>query len=212
MSHIMTKPTKWLCAQQRLRSAWSSAQSDQSLRCAFNGLLRTQCFFLRTVKTLIRLGGYPGWSESWLGAHSFCWFCHVAAQLYVTHVIQTYKLHAPVYTKIFIVSSLPFPGSLFLLFLALNCRKTPYLVSAFLLPVQSYSVIPIAKMSNHLSFSLHFVWLTKRLFVWIILILNHLTNDLESAFLTFHYDGIFYHFKITDFQQNVKARKLMSSL
>ena len=34
---------------------------------------------MRTAKTLIRLGGCPGWSESLLGAHSFCWFCHVAA-------------------------------------------------------------------------------------------------------------------------------------
>ena len=33
----MTKPTKWLCAQWRLRSAWASAQSDQSLPCALNG-------------------------------------------------------------------------------------------------------------------------------------------------------------------------------
>ena len=31
MSHLMTKPTKWLCAQGRLRSAWASTQSDQSL-------------------------------------------------------------------------------------------------------------------------------------------------------------------------------------
>ena len=30
MSHDMTKPAKWLCAQRRLRSAWASAQSDQS--------------------------------------------------------------------------------------------------------------------------------------------------------------------------------------
>ena len=37
MSHLMTKPTKWLCTQQRLRSAWASAQSEQSLRCALNG-------------------------------------------------------------------------------------------------------------------------------------------------------------------------------
>ena len=36
MSRNMTKPTKWLCAQQRLRSAWASAKSDQSLRCALN--------------------------------------------------------------------------------------------------------------------------------------------------------------------------------
>ena len=33
----------------------------------------------RTAKTLIRLGGCPGWSESSLGAQSLCWFCHVAA-------------------------------------------------------------------------------------------------------------------------------------
>ena len=31
--YTMTKPTKWLCAQRRLWSAWASAQSDQSLRC-----------------------------------------------------------------------------------------------------------------------------------------------------------------------------------
>ena len=30
----MTKPTKWLCAQRRLRSAWASAQTDQSSLCA----------------------------------------------------------------------------------------------------------------------------------------------------------------------------------
>ena len=33
LSRDMTKPTKWECAQRRLRSAWESAQSDQSLRC-----------------------------------------------------------------------------------------------------------------------------------------------------------------------------------
>ena len=32
-SRLMTKPTKWLCEQRRLRSAWTSAQSDQSFRC-----------------------------------------------------------------------------------------------------------------------------------------------------------------------------------
>ena len=34
MSRLVTKPAQWLCAQWRLRSAWASAQSDQSLRCA----------------------------------------------------------------------------------------------------------------------------------------------------------------------------------
>ena len=37
MSGLMTKPTKWLCAQRRLRSAWAFAQSDQSLRFALSG-------------------------------------------------------------------------------------------------------------------------------------------------------------------------------
>ena len=30
LSHDMIKPTMWVCAQRRLRSAWASAQSDQS--------------------------------------------------------------------------------------------------------------------------------------------------------------------------------------
>ena len=37
VSRDMTKPTKWLCAQRRLRSALASAQSDLSLRCALMG-------------------------------------------------------------------------------------------------------------------------------------------------------------------------------
>ena len=37
LSHDMTKPTKWVCAQRRLRSVWASAKSDRSLRCALNG-------------------------------------------------------------------------------------------------------------------------------------------------------------------------------
>ena len=75
----MTKPTEWVCTQQRLRSAWASTQSVQSLHCALNRYLRTQAFFMWTAKTLIRLGGGPGWSESSLGARPHCWFCHEAA-------------------------------------------------------------------------------------------------------------------------------------
>ena len=49
-----------------------SEDSDQPvhppIRCALNGKLRTQSFFMRTAKNLIRLGGCPGWSESLLGA------------------------------------------------------------------------------------------------------------------------------------------------
>ena len=41
----------------------------------------TQAFFMRTAKTLIRLGGAQAdLSLRW--AHMpFCWFCHVAAQI-----------------------------------------------------------------------------------------------------------------------------------
>ena len=38
MSRLMTKPTMWLCAQRRLRSAWASTQSDQSLHCPLGSL------------------------------------------------------------------------------------------------------------------------------------------------------------------------------
>ena len=36
---------------------------------------------LRAQRRLIRLVGCSGWSESSLRAHSFCWFCHVAAHV-----------------------------------------------------------------------------------------------------------------------------------
>ena len=38
MSRDMTKPTKWLCVQRRLRSAWASTQSDQSSLSAWTKL------------------------------------------------------------------------------------------------------------------------------------------------------------------------------
>ena len=68
-----------MCAQRRLRSAWASAQSDQSLCCALNGWLRTHAVFMRTAKTLNRLGECPGWSQSSLGRQSYCWYYHEAA-------------------------------------------------------------------------------------------------------------------------------------
>ena len=73
----MTKPTMWRGAQRKLRSAWAPAQSYQSLRCPHEESLGPQLPIEYTAKTLIRLGG----SESSLGTHPFCWFCHVAAQI-----------------------------------------------------------------------------------------------------------------------------------
>ena len=47
--------------------------------------LRTQAFFMRTAKTLIRLCGCPGWFESSLGAHVTLLFCHEAAHFGTGH-------------------------------------------------------------------------------------------------------------------------------
>ena len=44
-------------------------------------------FWHRLSSILIRLGGCPGWSESSLGAQSFCWFCHEAAHLFPTRFL-----------------------------------------------------------------------------------------------------------------------------
>ena len=60
LCRLMTKPTN--------KDKNKFAQSDQSLRSALSGYLRTQRFFMRTAKTLIRLAGCPGWSESSLCA------------------------------------------------------------------------------------------------------------------------------------------------
>ena len=73
MSHDMTKPTKWVCAQWLLRSAWASAQSDQGLLC-----LHKKPWAL----------SYPlsaQWSD-WADDLSLCWVhshfvCHVVAHM-----------------------------------------------------------------------------------------------------------------------------------
>ena len=56
-----------LCIQRRLRSAWATTQSDQSLHCPHEESLGPYLPTEHTAKTLIKLGGCPGWSESSLG-------------------------------------------------------------------------------------------------------------------------------------------------
>ena len=65
-----------MCAQRRLKSALTSAQSEYSLSAW--RMLPIE----RIAKTLIRLGGWTGWSVSSLGAQSFCLFGHEAAQFW----------------------------------------------------------------------------------------------------------------------------------
>ena len=69
-----------MCAQPRLRSAWASTQSDHSLCCAINGYLRTKAFLMWTEKTDQTGQAQADLSLRW-GHMSFCWFCHVLADM-----------------------------------------------------------------------------------------------------------------------------------
>ena len=70
MSRDMTIPTKWLCAQRRLRSAWASAQSDQSLRCPHEEALGPLLCIERTAQSDLSLRrahtNFVGFVMSWL--------------------------------------------------------------------------------------------------------------------------------------------------
>ena len=82
MSHPWQNQQNDCVPMRRLRSAWASAKSNQSLCCVLNGQLRTQAFFMRTVKTL-----WPDWADaqadlSLCWAHMpFCWFCNEVAHI-----------------------------------------------------------------------------------------------------------------------------------
>ena len=85
MGHSTTKPTNWPVrlakTQIRLRSAWVSTQSDQSLLCAF---------WIAKDQNLVHADS-KDWSD-WANAQadlslrwgrmSCCWFCRAAAQIY----------------------------------------------------------------------------------------------------------------------------------
>ena len=66
--------SKMACVPSKDRSAWASAQSDQSLCCPHEESLGPQLPIERPGKTLIRLLGCPGWSESSLGTQLFVGF------------------------------------------------------------------------------------------------------------------------------------------
>ena len=53
-----------LCVKRRLRSAWASTQPDQSFRCPPKGTLAPWLPTESYARTLIRLRGCAGWSES----------------------------------------------------------------------------------------------------------------------------------------------------
>ena len=65
------KTNKMACAPSKDSDQPGHQPSLISLRCPHDAREESD-----------RLGECPGWSESSLGAHSLCWFCHVAAHLY----------------------------------------------------------------------------------------------------------------------------------
>ena len=79
----MTKSTKWHVhpAKTQFNLGIPPSNWSESL-LALKEQLKTQAFFKWRVKTLIRLGGCSGWSESSVGAHaillvlSWCAFCN----------------------------------------------------------------------------------------------------------------------------------------
>ena len=81
MRHHMTKPTKWMCAQRRLRSAWASAQSDQSSLCARWVAKDLRFLHADSEDSDHSANAQADLSLRW--AHMiFCWFCHEVAQMY----------------------------------------------------------------------------------------------------------------------------------
>ena len=82
----MTKPTKWPVCPAKSRAAWLSAQSDQSLSCLHEEILGRECI----AKTLIRLGGCPGWSEFLLGAQAILLVLSCCSSTSITACTQPY--------------------------------------------------------------------------------------------------------------------------
>ena len=69
MSRLVTKPTKWHVRPVKTQISLGIHPVWSSLRCLHEESLGPELPIECTAKTLIRLGGCPGWSESSLGAH-----------------------------------------------------------------------------------------------------------------------------------------------
>ena len=92
MSHDMTKPTKWVCAEQRLWSAWVSAQSDKSSFWT-QWVSKDPSFLHADSKDSDQTRRMPSWSRVFAGAQPFCWFCHVALISVTDHCLFMYFAH-----------------------------------------------------------------------------------------------------------------------
>ena len=90
---VHDKTNKMACAPSEDSDQPGHLSSLISLRCALNGFLRIQAFFMWTAKTLII------WSD-WADAQAdlnlrwvhmpFCWFCHALAHMF-SNSIRVYN-------------------------------------------------------------------------------------------------------------------------
>ena len=78
MSQSMTKPTKWQVRELRLRSAWASAQSDQSSQSAWRKLVFLAIYWVQS-KDSDQPGHLPRliWVFAWRKCH-FVGFAHMS--------------------------------------------------------------------------------------------------------------------------------------
>ena len=74
------KTNKMTCSHRRLRWAWAATQFDQSSLFALRNLWS---FHWAYSKDSDQTGWMPRLIRVLPGAHSFCWFCHVVAHLFM---------------------------------------------------------------------------------------------------------------------------------
>ena len=81
MNHDMGFPTIGMCDQQRLRSAYAYAQSDQSLCLPLEYSMSVKLLTEQHLEFLSLKGGFTGSSESTLVKMPHCWKSHAVAQI-----------------------------------------------------------------------------------------------------------------------------------
>ena len=78
-----------LCTQRRLRSAWASTQSDQSLPCAPRIAKDPRLLHVDSEGS-DQTGQMPRLICIFAGRMSFCWFCHVVAHVISCHGFDSF--------------------------------------------------------------------------------------------------------------------------
>ena len=83
MSRLMTKPTKWNVPS---KDSYQPGHMPSLIRVLVVRMKKAWVLLypLTAQRRLWSDCGCPGWSESLLGTHSFCWFCHIMAQITFT--------------------------------------------------------------------------------------------------------------------------------